>query len=282
MLDFINKHKKGLIGTIVFHGVLVILFFTMGFSTPLPLPAEQGVLINFGNMEDASGPTELERTPVESRTESKSEPIKQPKPQTEQTDKKAEKIMTQDHEEAPAVKQKKEKTQEKKEETKQEPQPEKKKKQEDEEKQEEKKPEKKVNKKALYPGKSDKESGESEGETEGEGNQGKQSGSPDSDNHADKGSKGTGNIDYSLKGRNPESLPKPVYNYQVEGKVVVEITVDKYGKVTKATPGAKGSTTLNDNLLKAAKKAALNAKFDRKPDAPAYQKGTITYYFKLQ
>jgi TonB family protein len=91
-----------------------------------------------------------------------------------------------------------------------------------------------------------------------------------------------GNMNYSLSGRNPESLPKPEYNYQVEGKVVVEITVDKYGNVTKAVAGVKGSTTLNENLLKAAKKAALNAKFDRDPKAPAYQKGTITYYFRLQ
>ena len=91
-----------------------------------------------------------------------------------------------------------------------------------------------------------------------------------------------GGIDFSLEGRNPESLPKPEYNYQVEGKVVVEITVDKYGNVTKAEAGMKGSTTLNDKLLRAARKAALNAKFDPKPDAPAYQKGTITYYFRLQ
>jgi len=47
-------------------------------------------------------------------------------------------------------------------------------------------------------------------------------------------------------------------------------------------PGVKGSTTLDANLLAAAKRAALKAKFDKKPDAPAYQKGTITYYFKLQ
>ena len=93
---------------------------------------------------------------------------------------------------------------------------------------------------------------------------------------------GTNGTSFSLAGRNPESLPKPEYYKQIEGKVVVEITVDKYGNVTDAIPGAKGSTTLDANLLDAAKKAALKAKFDKKPDAPAYQKGTITYYFKLQ
>ena len=93
---------------------------------------------------------------------------------------------------------------------------------------------------------------------------------------------GTNGTSFSLAGRNPESLPKPEYKYQIEGKVVVEITVDKQGNVTDAVPGVKGSTTLNEQLLSAAKKAALKAKFDKKPDAPSYQKGTITYFFRLQ
>ncbi|HYX07424.1 MAG TPA: TonB family protein, partial [Bacteroidales bacterium] len=86
----------------------------------------------------------------------------------------------------------------------------------------------------------------------------------------------------SLAGRNPLLLPKPDYNYQVEGKVVVEVTVDRLGNVTNAVAGVRGSTTLDENLLNAAKKAALRARFDTKPDAPAYQKGTITYHFMLQ
>jgi len=64
--------------------------------------------------------------------------------------------------------------------------------------------------------------------------------------------------------------------------VVVEVTVDQNGKVTKAVPGVKGSTTLDEYLLQSAKEAALKAVFDLKLDAPAYQKGTITYFFKLK
>jgi len=85
-----------------------------------------------------------------------------------------------------------------------------------------------------------------------------------------------------LSGRSSLSLPLPKYNYQVEGIVVVEVTVDKNGKVTKATPGVKGSTTLDQSLLAAAKKAAEAARFKPKSNAPAFQTGTITYYFKLQ
>ncbi|MCK4700373.1 MAG: TonB family protein, partial [Bacteroidales bacterium] len=114
-------------------------------------------------------------------------------------------------------------------------------------------------------------------------NQGSETGSVNSDNHSS-GISGLGDkgISYSLAGRTPQSLPKPEYNYQAEGIVVVEVTVNQNGNVTKATAGVKGSTTLNNNLLKAAQKAALAAKFDRKPNAAAFQKGTITYHFLLQ
>ena len=50
---------------------------------------------------------------------------------------------------------------------------------------------------------------------------------------------------------------KPIYNIQVDGKVVVAITVDRLGNVIYAKPGIKGSTTLNKELLQRAKTAAL-------------------------
>lgn len=291
MLEFFRKHKKGILGTIIFHGILVLLFVFFGFSTPLPLPGEQGIMINFGNTRDASGAAELQESVVEEETSTQRESqiTQQEQQQTtardnqvsqeETTTQEEEDVATQDFEEAPAMDQKEEKTQEQQEE---ETQPAERQQESQEQQEEDSQPEREVNENALYPGRSTQESGESEGETEGSGNQGRESGSPLSDNHANIDSRGMGGIDFSLKGRNPESLPKPDYNYQVEGKVVVEITVDKNGNVTKAVAGVRGSTTLNDKLLDAAKKAAMKAQFDRKPDAPAYQKGTITYYFRLQ
>ena len=89
-------------------------------------------------------------------------------------------------------------------------------------------------------------------------------------------------ISFDLKDRKYISLPKPEYKQQVEGIVVVEVTVDKEGKVTQAIPGVKGSTTLDETLLDAAKRASLQSRFDRKPNAPAFQKGTIQYNFRLQ
>jgi TonB family protein len=87
---------------------------------------------------------------------------------------------------------------------------------------------------------------------------------------------------YDLQGRDVRSLPSPRYDSQGEGKVVVEVSVDRSGKVTQAIPGIKGSTTLDENLLTVAKEAALKATFAPKPDAPAVQKGTITYSFVLK
>jgi colicin import membrane protein len=89
-------------------------------------------------------------------------------------------------------------------------------------------------------------------------------------------------ISYDLAGRTFHLLPPPKYDYQGEGRVVVEITVDRSGKVTQANPGAKGSTTLDEYLLNAAKESAMKAQFEPKPDAPVIQKGTITYNFTLK
>ena len=141
----------------------------------------------------------------------------------------------------------------------------------------------KVNERALNRGRAntDETSG-SEGITEGDGNQGSITGSPDSDNYLDGLSSGRGGIDFSLTGRNPVSLPKPEYNVQEVGKVVIKIRVNRDGVVTYAEAGAQGTNTLNKELLEAARKAALKARFNSSPDAAFTQQGTITYHFVFQ
>lgn len=86
-----------------------------------------------------------------------------------------------------------------------------------------------------------------------------------------------------LYGRNVVgSLPFPTYNVNNEGKVVVKIMVDQYGKVTNAIPGASGTTVQDKRLWEAAKEAALKAHFNISESAPTVQEGTITYIFKLR
>ena len=85
-----------------------------------------------------------------------------------------------------------------------------------------------------------------------------------------------------LSGRDIVFKPKVVANTQETGKVVVNIWVDRYGKVKRATPGAKGSTTTSSSLYKIAKEAAIKAKFSPNRDAPEEQKGTLVFDFKLR
>lgn len=77
------------------------------------------------------------------------------------------------------------------------------------------------------------------------------------------------------------SLPKPSYNSQAEGIVVVQIKVDQYGSVIEAIPGAEGTTTNDKNLWSASRNAAMKAHFNQSANAPAVQTGTLTYIFKL-
>jgi periplasmic protein TonB len=88
-------------------------------------------------------------------------------------------------------------------------------------------------------------------------------------------------IGFELGGRGKVSFKKPENPTQEDGTVVVDIIVDKYGKVIKAIPGARGSSTTNPILYQKAKEAALLAKFTQKLDAPADQKGTMTFIFIL-
>lgn len=86
-----------------------------------------------------------------------------------------------------------------------------------------------------------------------------------------------------LKGRNTVgNLPRPAYNIQSSGVVVVKIWVDNYGNVRRAQPGAQGTTVTDKTLWAAARKAAMESHFNQSGDAPALQEGTITYVFKLK
>ena len=86
-----------------------------------------------------------------------------------------------------------------------------------------------------------------------------------------------------LEGRNVQGLlPRPSYNVNEEGIVVVKIFVDQNGNVTKAIPGAHGTTATNTQLWTAARNAAMKTHFNRDGSAAALQEGTITYIFKLK
>ncbi len=276
-----KRHTIAMIVTILFHVGLLVLFLMLYFRTPLPLPAEEGIVVDFGYEQSGMGETEPMGQPEESQ-----QAVEEKAPQETTEPSSDEGVMTQDFEEAPVVE---EETAEEKTEEKQEPVEESREEvetdqEEDQEKQEgaeEETPEEpEVDQRSLFPGVEEGDESQSEGVDGGEGNQGVEEGVPDADQYS--GQPGGGGVSFSLNGRFPQSLPKPQYICQKSGIVVVAITVDKTGRVVNANPGVKGSTTLDNCLLKEARKAALNARFDRRPEAPALQKGTVTYHFKLQ
>ena len=270
------KYRNGLMGTILFHGMLLILLSYLAFRTPLPLPAEMGILVDFGNSDTGFGdyePRMSDPAPVQT----------QPQPATSTAPRQQEQMLTQDVEETvvipskpvtkPTQTQETQRVTPSNEPTRETSPP----------VAEPAKPvERTVDQRALYPGRGDPAStATSQGEAGGRGNQGVPTGAPDVHVYGEGGDVGGGNK-WVLTGRKlVGKLPLPTYNLNEEGVVVVSITVDKDGNVTKATPGVKGSTTLNKTLLDAAEKAARQTIFDRNPNA-IEQTGTITYIFKLQ
>lgn len=139
----------------------------------------------------------------------------------------------------------------------------------------------KLDPRASFPGMAKKEDNATAPHSATEASpEGFKAGQPDGNTPEGK-TEGTANA--HVKGRNVVgSLPKPSYSSQTEGIVVVQVKVDQYGTVTEAIPGAEGTTVTDKTLWNAARSAALKAHFNQSANAPALQTGTITYIFKLK
>ena len=125
--------------------------------------------------------------------------------------------------------------------------------------------------------------GEGDGNTGGSGNGTKQGVGDGNDTGHGNGTPGyNGKGGYDLKGRQLMHKPARMSDNEEEGIVVVEIIVDENGKVTKATPGQRGSTTTSSKLYSKARQAAYEAKFNSSPDGIKEQRGTYTFVFTLE
>jgi len=92
---------------------------------------------------------------------------------------------------------------------------------------------------------------------------------------------GESNIVYYLENRYHLSLPIPVYLTQGGGKIIIDIVVDRQGKVIQATPKA-GQKVRDEQIIVYAQTAALRTLFNADPKAPSGQRGTIHYNFIAQ
>ena len=102
----------------------------------------------------------------------------------------------------------------------------------------------------------------------------------DSSSGAKTGAGGYGTFDLGGRSIGEGGLPRPVYNVQEEGRVVVSITVNPAGHVI-ATSINRQTNTVNTALRKAAEDAAKRARFNA-VEGVNNQTGTITYYFNLR
>ncbi|PLX10497.1 MAG: hypothetical protein C0598_10235 [Marinilabiliales bacterium] len=274
----------------------------VALSTPLPLPGEEGVEVNLGFTDTGSGNIQSDSPPPTAKpTPPKQvQPEPQPEPEPVQNE---EEVVDQDTEEAPNLNEEKEKEPEEIEEPKKEPEKVEEKKPEPveppKEEIEEKtidstqfaedtteevveaEPEPKVNERALFPGSANNNTeGTNQGVKGGIGDQGKPKGFKDSNKYDGRGGKGNGPSFY-LGGRGSLYLEEPSANFNEQGDVVVDIWVNREGKVIKAQVKAKGTSILDPTLKQKAVDAAFNSKFESDPKAEELQRGTITYKFVL-
>ncbi|KAF0236838.1 MAG: TonB-like [Prolixibacteraceae bacterium] len=323
-MDYIREHKRGIIGTAIFHIVVLLLLILLGFFTPLPLPGEEGILVNFGTSENGFG--DIEPSPAQSEP-APVQPVQQeeeevpPPPAVTSPPKPAvakEVAMTQDYEQSAAIDaaENKKRQEEKKRQDLLEEQriaqareaeriknaeaekirkaeAEKKAKEEADRKAKEEQQRRinEINSRAQGAfastgdgtGGKGTGDGKSQGQTFPGGNQGVPTGDPNSNNYG-QGSSGSGSQgsgpSFSLSGRSSLRLEIPDFPVKEEGRVVVEVFVDKLGNVTSARAGVQGTDLQNSSIWEAARQAALKSKFNNDPNAQASQKGTITYVFR--
>lgn len=94
--------------------------------------------------------------------------------------------------------------------------------------------------------------------------------------------KGPTNIYCNLEKRSTVYVPVPVYKCEGSGKVVIEITVNSEGFVI-GTDILKHESDINDEcLFNTAVSYASITRFNSDSQAPAKQKGSITYFFVPQ
>lgn len=281
MQSDITIRNKSWALTFIVHGIIFLILLYSILKTPVPpLSGGEGVIVNIGYVDAATG----EEQPMSDNTTTEPVPEKvRPITQTEQN-----KVATQDLEETTTlpVKEKKKAVVAPIKETKPAVKlPEK-------VKVTEYKPV--VDPKALYKGKSN--NSKSQGTAvSGTGDQGNPDGDPNSNKYGKPGSgngsgdgngtgTGTGDgngpgVSFSLSGRKPIGLPKVNDNSQEYGKVVIDIVVDKNGRVITATGPARGSNTTSTNLVRKAREGALKTQFNPSPEGVEEQHGTMTFNF---
>ena len=276
-MKFNKDDLYSLLGSVGFHLLILLVLSLTILSTVVP-EEDSGVLVNFGNVDEAAGtfePLNTGQEPMEETTP--------PPPPTPAVETAKEELVTQDVEESVALAEAKKKKEEQR------------KKEEAIKREQDRIQKEKLEQQRLADAQRQKElaiknkvagafgagsaAGSSQGSGEtGSGNQGSPFGN--SDHGANSGVGGNGS--YSLNGRSigAGGLPRPAYTIQEEGRIVINITVDPKGNVIFAEIG-KGTNIDNASMRKSALEAARRAKFNS-ISGSNNQSGSITYRYSLR
>ncbi len=252
---FKTKHqKKAFIESVIVMAILIALMFIVGLKYLDP-PPPGNIAINFGFNEQGSGNVQPQ----------KNKPVNVPNPQP--VKKQPEKILTQENTDNPVIKTTKS--------------PEKKPKQT---KPAPTKPKPSKETSEVLKNIFDAPEGENNSASEGndantKGDKGSSQGNSNTDNYYGTGGNGGNDPNYQLGNRKAIKKPRPKFNCNEEGKVVIKITVNRAGKVISAVKD-KG-TTASECLTNAAIEAAKNTTWEPDPNAEPKQIGKIIYNFKL-
>lgn len=274
LFDTVHKRKSFTL-TSVLLTILIILLFYVGLSYLDP-PPESGISINFGTTDEGSGkvqPREKVRT-APKPVEQPKEEVKQEVPEAPQD--KTEEVLTNDTEDAPVIPTKKETSKKPKETTK--PAEEVKK------PVEKPKPSKSTTdalSSILNGPKSDGTESGGEGPDSTSGDKGDPRGDPYATSYYGGPGTGTGGVGYGLNGRGKPTFSITPQECNEAGTVVVQIKVNREGRVIQANPGVKGTTNNHPCLLDAAKRNAMSFRWRSDSKAPTSQIGFIELNFKL-
>ena len=276
-MKFNKDNIYSIVGTLIFHGLILLILWLTVLKTTVP-EEEEGVLVNFGNIDAAAGLFE----PNYSGQEQPQEEITPPPP-TPQEEVSAEDMIVQDIEESVNLSEAEEK-QEQEEEKKRREEAEKERQRREEAERRRLAEEQRQREEAI----SNKVAGAfgigsaedaSQGDAEsGTGNQGSPFGN--SDHGANEGVGGYGSFNLNGRSIGAGGLPRPAYTVQIEGRIVINITVDPKGSVIFAEIG-RGTNIDNASLRQSALEAARRAKFNSINGANN-QSGTITYLYRFK
>lgn len=246
--------------------LLLALFFGLSYLDP---PPENGIAINFGNVDEGMGNDNSPELTKTSPTPSESTP-----PPTASQ----EQVLTQDDLDAEVIKSSKEKKPQKPKETEV--------KKPVEAKVETKKPSQQTTdalSNLLNGPKQDGTTNQSDGTGNKPGNQGRLDGSIYANSYYGSGGSGSGGSGrgWGLAGRNLAGSGKVLQECNDEGTIVVQITVNRQGVVTDTQYSAKGSTSTSSCLKKAAFETAKKYRWHPDSNAPESQVGFIVVNFGL-